>query len=102
MLWNAFWELSTERPFGMGVGPIPRSKIKEYCIGELELRGAACDRAVTILRRADDVYVGMANKTDDGEPEMADSAKATDHEGVKRVMRGLSNRFKQSRRPKTK
>ncbi len=86
----------------MGIGPIPRSKIKEYCVNELELRGTACERAVTILRRADDIYVGMANKTDDGEPELADSAKATDAEGVKRVMRGLGNRFKQSRRPKIK
>lgn len=87
---------------GMGVGPIPRSKIRQYVIDELGMRGAACDRAVTIIRKADDAYVGMANKTDDGEPEMADSAKATDHEGVKRVLRGLGNRFKQSRKPKIK
>lgn len=86
----------------MGVGPIPRSKIREYVINELELCGAARDRAVTIIRRADDAYVGMTNKTDDGEPDLADSAKATDAEGVKRVMRGLGNRFKKSRKPKTK
>lgn len=86
----------------MGVGPIPRSKIRQYVIDELDLHGAACDRAVTIIRRVDDAYVGMTNKTSDGEPELADSAKATDAEGVKRVMRGLGNRFKQSRKPKTK
>lgn len=102
LLWNAFWELSTERPFGMGVGPIPQSKVRQYVREELELHGEAGDRAVKIIRRADDVYVGLANKTDDGESEMADSAKATDAEGVKRVMRGLGNRFKQSRKPKIK
>lgn len=86
----------------MGVGPIPRSKIRQYAIEELDLHGADLERAVTIIRRADDAYVGMANKTNDGEPEMADSAKATDPEGVKRVLRGLGNRFKQARRPKVK
>lgn len=86
----------------MGIGPIPRSKIRQYCIEELGLRGTACDHAITIIRRADDAYVGMTNATSDGEPELADSAKATDVEGVKRVMRGLGNRFKQSRRPKVK
>lgn len=102
LLWNAFWELSTERQLGMAVGPIPRSKIREYASNELGLQGDALDRAITIIRKADDAYVGMTNKTSDGEPELADSAKATDAEGVKRVMRGLGNRFKQSRKPKIK
>lgn len=86
----------------MGFGPIPRSKIRQYVIEEMDLRGDACDRAVTIIRKADNAYVGMVNATSDGEPELADSAKATDTEGVKRVMRGLGNRFKQARKPKTK
>lgn len=28
--WNAFWELSTERQIGMGLGPIPWTAIVAY------------------------------------------------------------------------
>lgn len=29
-LWNAFWELSTDRQLGMGSGPIPWSSIERF------------------------------------------------------------------------
>lgn len=93
-LWNAFWELSTERQLGMTIGPIPVSKIREYLHDELELHGAEYDRARAIIRKADDAYVGMLNRRNDDGPEMADVAKTSDPEGVKRVMRGLGGRFK--------
>ena len=87
-LWDAFWELSTERQLGMSVGPIPGSKIREYLRDEMELTGAEYDRARAIIRKADNAYLGMLrSKTD--EPKLTDQAKATDAEGVKRVMRGL-------------
>ena len=91
-LWNAFWELGTERQLGMSVGPIPGSKIREYLRDEMELTGAEYDRARAIIRKADDAYVGMLNRRKDDEPELTDAAKATDAEGVKRVMRGLGKR----------
>jgi hypothetical protein len=91
-LWNAFWELGTERQLGMSIGPIPGSKIREYLRDEMELHGAEYDRARAILRKADDAYVGMLNRRKDDEPKLADQAKATDGEGVKRVMRGLDKR----------
>ena len=53
-LWNAFWELGTERQLGMAVGPIPVSKIKEYLRDEMELTGAEYDRARAIIRKVDD------------------------------------------------
>jgi len=96
-LWNAFWELGSERQLGMSVGPIPGSKIREYLRDELDLHGTEYDRARTIIRRADDAYVGMLNSRKDEEPEMADRAKATDSEGVKRVVRGLGNRYKMAK-----
>jgi len=101
-LWNAFWELSTERQLGMSVGPIPGSKIREYLRDEMELDGVAYDRARAILRKADDAYVGMLNRRKDDGPEMADMAKTTDAEGVKRVMRGLGNRHKMAKPGKSK
>jgi hypothetical protein len=93
-LWNAFWELGTERQLGMAVGPIPVSKIKEYLRDEMELTGAEYDRARAIIRKVDDAYAAMLNRRKDDEPKLADQAKATDAEGVKRVMSGLSNRNK--------
>jgi hypothetical protein len=97
-LWNAFWELSTERQLGMSIGPIPVSKIREYLHDELDLHGAEYDRARAIIRKADDAWVGMLNRRKDDEPEMADTAKVSDAEGVKRVMRGLGNKAKRGRR----
>ena len=91
-LWNAFWELSTERQLGMAVGPIPGSKIREYLCDEMELTGAEYDRARAIIRRADDAYCGMLNARKGDEPRLTDQAKATDIEGVKRVMRRLDKR----------
>ena len=93
-IWNAFWELSTERQFGMSIGPLPILKIREYLRDELELAGAEYDRARTIIRRIDDAYLAMVNRSKTDGPEMADVAKATDATGVKRVVRGLGNRYK--------
>ena len=76
----------------MSVGPIPGSKIREYLRDELDLHGAEYDRARAIIRKADDAYVGMLNRRKDDEPKLTDQAKATDAEGVKRVMRGLDKR----------
>jgi len=89
LIWSAFWELGTERQLGMAVGPIPGSKIREYLRDELELQGADYDRARAIIRKADEAYLGMLNARKGDEPKMSDVAKATDVEGVKRVMRGL-------------
>ena len=91
-LWNAFWELGTERQLGAAVGPIPGSKIREYLRDEMELTGTDYDRAQAIIRRADDAYIGMLNARKGDEPVLRDAAKATDAEGVKRVMRGLGKR----------
>lgn len=91
-LWNAFWELGTERQLGMSVGPIPGSKIREYLRDEMELIGAEYDRARAIIRKADDAWCGMLNARKGDEPRLTDQAKATDIDGVKRVMRRLDKR----------
>jgi len=97
-LWNAFWELGTERQFGNVLGPIPVSKIREYLRDEMELTGLEYDRAYAVIRRVDDAYAAMLNARKGDEPKLADAAKATDAEGVKRVMRRIDNRFKAKRR----
>jgi len=89
LIWSAFWELGTERQLGMSIGPIPASKIREYLRVEMDLHGDEYDRARTIIRKADEAYLGMLNARKGDEPKLADQAKATDVDGVKRVMRGL-------------
>lgn len=101
LFWSDFWELSTERQIGMAIGSIPRSKIREYFSEEIGLAGLELDYAVDLTRRVDSEYVGMSS-SDSDDIELADSAKATDAEGIKRVMRGLGSRFKQTRKPKMK
>lgn len=59
--WQAFSDLGTERQFGMGIGPIPRSKVIEYGEQELLLRDDALDDFVSIIRRADGEYLGIVN-----------------------------------------
>jgi hypothetical protein len=96
-LWNSFWELSTERQIGMAIGPIPVSKIREYLRDEMELTGPEYERARTIIRRVDDAYSAMLNRPRNSGPGMSDSAKVTDPEGIKRVVRGAAVN---KRRPK--
>jgi hypothetical protein len=78
----------------MTIGPIPISKVRDYLRDELELHGAEYDHARAVIRKTDDAWIAMLNRRKDDGPEMADTAKATDAEGVKRVMRGLDNRYK--------
>jgi len=94
---SAFWELSTERQLGMTIGPIPGSKIREYLRDELDLYGAEYDRARAIIRKVDNAYMAMLTSRKDDGPEMADTAKTTDSEGVRRVVRGLGNRYKMAK-----
>jgi hypothetical protein len=102
LIWDAFWELGTERQLGMSVGPIPGSKIREYVRHELGLHGAEYDRATAIIRKADNAWLGMLNARKGDEPKLADHAKATDPEGVKRVMRNLDRSFKAAKGRTTK
>jgi hypothetical protein len=101
-LWDAFLELGSERQLGMAIGPIPGSKIGEYLRDEMELTGPEYDRARAIIRKIDNAYVGMLNSRKTDDPELDDVAKATDSEGVKRIVRGLGNRHKATNRRVTK
>jgi hypothetical protein len=97
-LWNAFLELGTERHLGMAIGPIPGSKIGEYLRDEMELTGPEYDRARAIIRKTDEAYCEMLNSRKSNEPVLDDVAKATDSEGVKRIVRGIGNRHKATNR----
>ncbi len=56
---EAFWTLSTERPIsGMAIGPIPRSKVREYAREELGLEEDALNVFWTVISAMDAGYLG--------------------------------------------
>lgn len=56
---ESFWELSSERSFGFGVGPIPFSSIMKYCeIFEIE----NVDDFLFYIRQLDQVFISFKNK----------------------------------------
>lgn len=59
-----FWQLSTERQIGMGVGPIPASAISQHVAGWSEEDAEVFEFCI---RRMDEVYLMKSNKTDEPE-----------------------------------
>jgi hypothetical protein len=63
--WDAFWDLGSERSISMGVGPIPRSAVRDYA-REFAVTGDAYDVFLTIIRKLDCKYLELnssSNKT---------------------------------------
>lgn len=54
---RAFWELSTERQWGTILGPIPRSKVRDFG-REAGFEGAMLDLFLTVVRAMDAGYLG--------------------------------------------
>lgn len=99
IFWTAFNDLSTERQIGMGVGPIPRSKIKQYGIEELDIDCVdELDRFCAIISKMDHDYVEAANSTKKkktgrgGRAEPEHEVAATDAQGVRQLFRNLKAR----------
>ncbi len=53
---RAFWELSTERQFGYTLGPIPISKLKEFC-DRLSLDHVTSEVVKAVIRAMDGAYM---------------------------------------------
>lgn len=71
---EAFQELSTERQMGMGLGPIPNSKIKEYasdCGFDVLLR----DAFIFIIRAMDNAFLAWYNKQQEEKVKKAKAKK---------------------------
>lgn len=60
--WSAFWDLHTDRPVGMGVGPIPFGAIDQYAarysIDDLDDFEAFRE----LIRAMDDAYLTWSSK----------------------------------------
>ncbi len=70
--YDAFWELGTDRSFGMAVGPIPARSIENYTygwdVGEAE-------KFRLVIRHLDSVYLKRTNRR---KPEAGDSASGAE------------------------
>ncbi len=58
---KAFWDLSTCRSFGMGIGPIPWTAIKLYSESkQLDLENEEC--FIYVIRQMDESYIDRVSK----------------------------------------
>jgi len=88
--WEAFSDLTTERQIGMGIGPIPRSKTREYARDVLDLTGEAYDQFCAVISRVDSDYVAMQNEPRNPAGDKQRSSVAIDDEaGVKSLFERL-------------
>jgi hypothetical protein len=92
-IWDAFFELTTERQIGMAAGPIPASIIKRYGAGEYGLEGDELDRFYRIIGRMDGEYLGYkpAAKPD---PRERATAKIDDPRAMKEMLLDMQARKK--------
>lgn len=83
-LWHAFWELTTERPLGMGgEGRIPGSKITEFG-KENGFFGDTLDWFRKVMREMDAEYLGIRNAKPD---ELVFEVKLEDTKAIKALLR---------------
>lgn len=87
--WFAFFELGTERQIGMGLGPIPRSAIRDYA-NEWGIHSVdEFDRFSGIIGALDDEFLSTANATSKTDKPVDDGA-----DGPHRVFDSLKARAK--------
>lgn len=61
--YRAFWELTSCRQYGMGVGPIPWTAIKEWCEVNYTLDEPDFEYFSAVLRGLDAIYMKWVNVT---------------------------------------
>ena len=66
-LWEAFMDLTTCRPIGMGVGPIPWTAIQTYAESE-RLDPEETWTLHQVIRHMDQVYLEHTHRKDSGRP----------------------------------
>lgn len=81
--WSAFWELSSDRSFGMGMGPIPHSSISQYAAGR-NLDNDMTDKFTAIIRNMDGGYRESMQASDGGATDPAGISQVIKRNGKKR------------------
>lgn len=84
-LWDAFWELTTERPMGFGAeGRIPYAAIRTYA-GDNGLFGDAAAWFRTVIREMDAEYLGI--RAPSAGSQILNETPLTDVKGVRGLLR---------------
>lgn len=55
-IWRAFWELSTDRNYGMSEGPIPWTAMNQWAM-RYGIHGDEFNRFVILIKNVDMVYI---------------------------------------------
>lgn len=92
---SAFYELSTERQMGMGLGPIPASLIRRYACDQIDLDGDDLELFYSILRRTDEAYLAIVSPPAGKSTEIPTrEVPVHDGEGVRKLFTRLGARKK--------
>jgi len=94
--WEAFYELSTERQIGMGIGPIPRSAVMAYA-AEWGLVGDAVEHFANIIKLVDVEQMRISNSMSSSSDKKGAEADISDVEGTKTVLNKLVSRANRSK-----
>lgn len=86
--WSAYCNLVTERQIGMGIGPIPISKAREYAERE-GISDREWDDFWGIIREVDADHIRLINKPKEDVPVSGKSVSVMDAEGMKEKMERL-------------
>ncbi len=87
-IWDAFWELSSERQIGMGLGPIPYRAVRAFA-NDHGVFGDHFDHFKMVIRLLDGEYLTrQAPKT--SEKGMRDVVDVNDAAGVSKLLQRLA------------
>ncbi len=94
---EAFWELSSDRQIGMGVGEIPFSAIDRYAV-RFDVHGDAFDTLRRVLRSMDAEYRKVVNTPKDKQK----TVSAKDAKGFGALLDRMGERAAAAQRPRKK
>ncbi len=89
-IWEAFWDLSSERQISMAAGPIPHGAIRAYA-AEYQLGDAFYETFRGLIRDMDRAFLGKVNPKAGSTPlpGVRDTVKMTDVAGVSNLLKRL-------------
>lgn len=92
---EAFWELSSDRQIGMGLGEIPFSAIDRYAVRYKIVSVDRFDEFRRVMRRMDAEYRSLATSKSKGdEAENGETVSANDTNGIKSMLARFNARFR--------
>ena len=87
-LWDAFWELSSERQMGMGLGPIPYRALRSYA-DDGGIVGDHFDLFRSVIRQLDGEYLARQSPKN-SDTKMRETVDVNDIDGVRGLLKRLA------------